>query len=152
MFVALFAPGRTLKALLATIAGALVGATLLWWLAPAWPAVGDTIAALPGIRPVDLATASGELGGQGLGAFLNGPLQGLPVKVYIHGAALLGQPLAGVLLMVALNRLERVGLSAAVAWFVGTIFRRPIARHPGMVLVGYVGLTVVIYGAYFTLR
>ncbi len=152
MFVALFAPGRTLKVLRATVAGALVGATLLWWLAPSWPALGDAIAALPGIRPVDLATASGELGGQGLGAFLNGPLQGLPVKLYIHGAALLGQPLGGVLLMVALNRLERVGLSAAVAWAVGTVFRRPIERHPRAVLAGYIGLMLVTYGAYFTLR
>ncbi len=152
MFVALFAPGRTLKVLLATVAGALVGATLLWWLAPSWPALGDAVAALPGIRPVDLATASGELDGQGLGAFLNGPLQGLPVKLYIHGAALLGQPLGGVLLMVALNRLERVGLSAAVAWVVGTVFRRPIERHPRAVLAGYVGLMLVTYGAYFTLR
>ena len=152
MFVALFAPGRTLKVLLATVAGALVGATVLWWLTPVWPVLGEAIAALPGIRPVDLATASGELGGQGLGAFLNGPLQGLPVKLYIHEAALLDQPLGGVLLMVALNRLERVGLSAAVAWVVGTVFRRPIGRHPRAVMAGYVGLMVVIYGAYFTLR
>ncbi len=152
MFVALFAPGRTLRALGATIAGALVGATLLWWLTPSWPALGDAIAALPGIRPVDLATASSELSGQGLGAFLNGPLQGLPVKLYVHGAALLGQPLGGVLLMVALNRLERVGLSAAVAWAVGTVFREPIERHPRAVLAGYIGLVLVIYGAYFTLR
>lgn len=150
MFIALFAPARTLKALLAAVAGALVGATALWWLAPSWPQLGDVIAALPGIRPTDLASASDELARQGIGAFLNGPLQGLPVKIYVHAAALLGQPLPAVLVLVALNRIERIGLSALVAWIIGTVFRRPIGRHPRVVLVGYVGLMAVIYGVYFT--
>ena len=152
MFVALFAPGRTLKALLAAVAGALVGATALWWLAPSWPPLGDAIAALPGIRPADLASASRELNAQGVSAFLNGPLQGLPVKIYVHAAALLGQPLPAVLVLVALNRIERIGLSALVAWVIGTVFRRPIGRHPRIVLLGYVGLMSVIYLAYFRSR
>ncbi len=152
VFVALFAPWRTVKALLATIVGALVGATVLWWLAPIWPGLGDAIAALPGIRPADLARAASDLAGQGLGAFLGGPIQGLPVKVYIHQAALLGEPLPGVLAMVALNRIERVGLSALVAAILGTVFRGSIRRHPSATLAGYVVLITAIYGAYFSLR
>ena len=110
-FVALYAPRRMLITFVAIILGAVAGGALLHL---ATPLLGVTLsrllAALPGIGATDVDQARAELASQGVRAFLNGPVQGLPVKVYVHAAALDGLGLPDVLLGVALNRLERSGL------------------------------------------
>jgi hypothetical protein len=150
-FVALYAPRRAPVTLLAIVAGAVVGAALLY---VATLVVGDglsgLIVGLPGIAPADLSQARSELADQGAIAFLNGPLQGLPVKVYIHAAALHGIDLLSVTVAVVLNRLERIVLFGLVMATVGFVARPAIARWPRACAILY-GLTWVIFYAGFVL-
>ena len=149
-FVALYAPRRMLATLAATVLGAVAGGAMLYLVTPL---LGDTLSGwlvhLPGIGATDLVRARAELARQGIAAFLNGPLQGLPVKLYIHAGALDGLGLPGALLGVALNRLERIGVFGLVMAFVGVIGRPVIVRWPRAVLLVYVTAWVMFYAAYW---
>ncbi len=151
-FVGLFAPRRTGKAFVAAVVGALVGSTALWWLAPSLPGLGGVISSLPGIRPTDLEGAGRELSHQGLTAFLSGPFQGQPMKLYVHEAALLGEPLPLVLGFVVLNRIERVGPAALATAVIGTVFRGRLARRWRAALIAYIASWAAGYAVYFAWR
>ena len=148
--VALYAPRRMLVTLVAVILGAVTGGALLHL---ATPPLGDTlsrwIVALPGIGATDLDQARAELASQGIAAFLNGPLQGLPVKLYIHAAALDRFGLPDVTLAVALNRLERIGIFGLVMTLLGVVGRPLISRWPRAVLLAYVMAWVVFYAVFW---
>jgi hypothetical protein len=151
--VALFVPRRAPHTLAAIAVGAVVGATLLVGLTALAPSgVTSLLERLPGIGPDDLPAVRAELVAHGLGAFLNGPLQGLPVKLYVHEAALLG--LAGPALVgfVVLNRIIRIGLVGLVAAVVGTAGRPLIARFPRLTVTVYLASWAVFYAAYFASR
>ena len=150
--VVLFTPRRFLPALATVCGAALLGALALTLLATATGGIGDLLVALPGITGADLARASGELQAQGAAALLNGPLQGLPVKVYVHQAALLGTPPPAVAAFVVLNRLERVGISLLVTLAVGWGLRRQITRWPRVALALYLAIWVLIYATYYANR
>lgn len=151
-FVVLFAPRRFARALSMVAGGALLGALVLTWLTIATGGIGGLLVALPGITPADMAQARGELQAQGAIALLNGPLQGLPVKIYVHEAALLGTPIPAVAAFVVLNRIARVGISLVVALAAGWMLRRRIAHRPLLALALYVGVWVVIYASYYAVR
>ena len=151
-FVVLFAPRRFSRTLGAVVVGGLLGALALTSLTAATGGISRLLVALPGITYADLGQASVELQAQGAVALLNGPLQGLPVKVYVHEAALLATPLPVLAAFVVLNRLERVGISLLLAMAVGSALRRRIAQWPRLALALYVGLWAAIYVAYYTMR
>jgi len=149
--VALYAPRRMLITLLAIMVGAAVGAVVLYLATLAFGAgLSDVIVALPGISPADLDQARGELADQGAIAFLNGIFQALPVKVYIHAAALDGiEPWAVVLATVA-NRIERLLVFGLVMAVVGRLARPAIARWPREAALLY-GLAWIIFYTVFLL-
>lgn len=149
--VALYAPRRTLITLAAIVLGATAGATTLYL---ATLALGDglsgVIVALPGITDADLTQARAELADQGAIAFLNGVLQGLPVKVYIHAAALDGIDLAQVIPFTLLNRIERMLLFGLIMAVLGWLGRPVVRRWPRGCLALY-GIAWIIFYAGFLL-
>lgn len=151
--VALFAPRRAFRTLGAIAIGAVAGAALLALAATMAPGgVADLLNRLPGIAPADLAQARGELEAQGVIAFLNAPLQGLPVKIYVHEATQLGLPAPLILVFTALNRIERIGLFGLVMVLVGLAARRVAVRFPRTIGVGYLAAWAIFYAAYWSGR
>ena len=151
--VALFAPRRVGWALVAIALGAVVGAALLTGLSLANPSgVSDLIGSLPGIAPADLSRARDELESSGLVAFLNGPVQGLPVKVYVHEASELGLSTPLTLVFTALNRIERIGLFGLVMALVGLAARGLLLRFPRTAVAGYVVAWIIFYVGYWSAR
>lgn len=152
-FVSLYAPRRFVVTLLAVVAGGVVGAALLFL---ATPGLGDglsqLLASLPGTGPDDLAQARTELAAQGAAAFLNGPVQGLPVRLYVHGAALDGIDLPSVLAGTALNRAMRIGLFGLTMAALGVVARPLIIRWPRVVAVAYVVAWIIFYGWFWSVR
>jgi hypothetical protein len=151
-WVTLLAPRRVLVTLGSVVVGALLGSLVLTWIAVLTGGIGTFLGSLPGITPADLAQASSELSGSGPIAMLGGVLQGLPLKVYVHQAALLNLSLPAVLAFAVLNRLERVGLSLVVTAVAGVALRGWIARHPWLTTGGYAVVWLAIYVAYFAAR
>lgn len=149
--VALYAPRRTLITLAAIVLGATAGATTLYLVTLA---LGDglsgVIVALPGITDADLTQARAELADQGAIAFLNGVLQGLPVKVYIHAAALDGIDLAQVIPFTLLNRIERMLLFGLIMAVLGWLGRPVVRRWPRGCLALY-GIAWIIFYTGFLL-
>jgi membrane protein YqaA with SNARE-associated domain len=149
--VALYAPRRMLITLVAIVLGAVAGATVLFLVSLV---LGDgfsgVIVALPGITDADLAQARAELAEQGPVAFLNGILQGLPVKVYIHAAALDGIELTQVVFFTLLNRVERLLVFGVVMALLGWLGRPVLRRWPRGCLALY-GVTWIIFYAGFLL-
>ncbi len=135
----------------AVVLGAIAGATALYLVTLA---LGDglsgVIVALPGISDADLVQARAELAEQGPVAFLNGILQGLPVKVYIHAAALDGIELAQVVFFTLLNRVERLLVFGLVIALLGWLGRPAVRRWPRGCLALY-GVAWVIFYAGFLL-
>lgn len=152
-FVALYAPRRSIATLAAIAVGAVVGAALLYvGTLVAGEQLAGILAGLPGIRPADLGQAGRELAAQGLPAFLNGPLQGLQVKLYVHQAVLQGIALPGVLAFVALNRIERIGIFGLVMLLVGRAGRPIVARWPRGVAAVYAAGWAIFYAWFWFVR
>lgn len=149
-FVALYAPRRMLVTLAAIVAGSLAGAVVLYL---ATLALGEglsaTILALPGIAAGDLDQARAELAGQGAAAFLNGILQALPVKVYIHGAALDGIGLPEVVAFTGVNRVERMLVLGLVLALVGWVARPMVSRWPRAAAALYALAWIIFYAGFW---
>jgi len=147
-FVALFAPRRALPAFGITLVGAVLGALVLYVLAPMLPGLPGYFDALPAISAEDIERTTSSLRADGPLAFVSSLFQGLPIKLHVHAAALLGLPLPGVLAMVVVNRLLRIGLVTVGIAVVGHVLRAPIRRHPAITLTLY-GLGVIAVYIYF---
>jgi hypothetical protein len=130
-FVALYAPRRMPRTLMAIIIGAALGAIALYL---ATLVVGDglsnVITAIPGIDQADLQQARTELAEQGAVAFLHGILVALPLKLYVHASALLGVGLGDVVVFTVINRIERLLVFGLLMACVGWLGRPVIARWP----------------------
>lgn len=149
--VALYAPRRMLITLMAIVLGAIAGATALYVATLALgDGLSDVIVALPGISGADLSQAQAELADQGPIAFLNGILAALPVKVYIHAAALDGIGLAQVIVFTVLNRIERLLVFGLIMALLGWLGRPLVRRWPRGCLALY-GVAWIIFYAGFLL-
>jgi membrane protein DedA with SNARE-associated domain len=152
-YVGLFHTRGVRPVLIAAIAGALAGTTVLWALSQvAGSAVTDLLVALPGIDTGDLTQAQQEIESQGPVAIVLALFQGVPVKVHAHEAALLGLGLPALLVFVALNRLLRIGLVALAAALIGQRLGAWIARYRRPALAGYVAGCLLLYAAYFAAK
>jgi hypothetical protein len=85
-------------------------------------------------------------------AFLSAPLEGVPVKVYVHEATQLSLPEPLTLVFTALNRVERIGLFGLVMATVGVLGRSLIARFPRSVGVTYLAAWAAFYAAFWAAR
>ena len=148
-FVALFAPRRMPVTLAAILAGAAAGAVCLYLATLVRPdELTSLILALPAVAPADLEQARAQLAADGASAILPALLEGRPVKLYVHGAALDGTGPVEVVLFTVLNRLARLlvfgGIMAALGWAA----RAVIARRPRVVAALYVVAWIAFYAAY----
>jgi len=152
-FVSLYAPRRFLVTLVAVVAGGVTGAALLFLATPALgEGLSQLLSSLPGTGPDDLARVRAELVAQGGAAFLNGPVQGLPVRLYVHAAALDGLDLPTVLAGTAVNRLTRIGFFGLTLAALGLVARPLIARRPRAVAVVYLVAWVIFYAWFWSAR
>lgn len=152
-FVALYAPRRMLVTLGAIMVGAALGAVCLYVATLAFGAdLSAVIVALPGSLPTDVEQARAELAEQGAIASLNGVLQALPVKTYIHASALEGIGLVEVVVFTLLNRIERLLLFGVVMALVGWLGRRFITRWPVLAAGLYLAAWVIFYAVFLLSR
>jgi hypothetical protein len=152
-FVAIFARRWAGAVLVAAIVGAVIGSVALWyWSLASGPVVYRLLLELPGLNEVDLMQARGALVSQGAPAIAFAWLQAVPIKVYVHEAALVGVPLADVLANVAFNRFVRLGLVVAVAAAAGRVLETPIRARAAVSVVAYVVLWLGLYAAYYALH
>jgi hypothetical protein len=152
-FVAIFARRWAGGVVVAAIVGAAIGSVVLWyWSLASGPVVSRLLLELPGLNEVDLVQARGALVSQGAPAIAFAWLQAVPIKVYVHEAALVGVPLADVLAYVAFNRLVRLGLVVALAAVVGRVLETMIRARAAVAVVGYVVLWLGLYAAYYALH
>ena len=148
-YVALYAPRRMPVMLVAITIGAALGATVLYLATLVFgDGLSSVITAVPGIDAADLERARVELADQGAIAFLNGILAALPVKVYIHAAALSGIDLVDVVVFTIINRIERLLVFGLVMALVGWLGRPAIARWPLAAALLYVLAWVIFYAGF----
>ncbi len=152
-WIAIVAPRLALPVLLATTAGAVLGALLLAVAAPvATDALMAWFAAVPGILPGDLSTAREQLAAGGVGSFVASPLGGIPLKLYAFAAGMDAFGTLPLALGVVLNRLVRVGGFTLLMVALGWVGRPLLRRRPGVVLLLYVAGWIAFYAAFWTAR
>jgi hypothetical protein len=151
--VGLLAPRRAGAAFAATIAGAVVGAAVLFGVSrSAGAAVEAYQAALPGLSSDQLTRARTELADHGLGVMVGFPFQGYPLKVGVHEAAQLDVDLSQVAVFAILNRLARVGPFVLLTTVAGTVLTLWIHRREALVVTVYGTAWALFYGWYWLLR
>lgn len=90
-WLALKIPRRGLRACYWALGGSLLGAlAMIAWAGRSPGAADAALLAVPGITPALLELVRGQLVADGLPALLMGPVQGVPYKVYVVEATVLG--------------------------------------------------------------
>jgi membrane protein YqaA with SNARE-associated domain len=147
-WLALTVPRRGLRACYWALGGALAGAAvMIAWAARAPAGVEAALLAVPGISPPLLEMVRGQLVAEGLPAILMGPVQGIPYKVYVVEATVLGLS-AWLLLAISVPaRLLRFLLLTLLA--IG-IARGPLRRLSTRTLrILHLAAWIVFYVVYF---
>lgn len=148
-FVALYAPRRVPRTLVAIVAGAAVGVTVLYVaIVVAADALTTAVLAMPDIGHADLEQARARLTEDGASAIVTAPLEGRPLKLYALAAALDGLGLVELVLAAVLNRLARLVVVGAVLAAIGWAARSIIARRPRLVAVVYALSWTAFYAVY----
>lgn len=152
-WIAIVAPRRAVPVLVMTLLGAVLGALLLFLVAPyATDALVAWFGMVPGLLPGDLATAREQLATQGVGAFTASPLGGIPLKLYAFGAGLDAFGAVPLVVGVVLNRLVRVGGFTLLMGIAGALGRPLVRRRPAVVAAVYVVGWCVFYGTFWMVR
>jgi hypothetical protein len=107
--------------------------------------------ALPGTQVGDIPRVRAAIADDPTRAFALGAISGVPLKIYVAEAARAGLPLRRTLLLVAINRAPRMGVSGLAAAAVGAATRR---TGPGSLATGaiYALGWVVFYAWYWVVR
>jgi membrane protein YqaA with SNARE-associated domain len=149
-FVALFDWRNSVRATAVTVGGALLGGAVMYMLAAAFGrAATDLVAHVPLVHPGLVQAVDDQMRAQGLWAFVIGPAQGIPYKIYALQAGLQGQPFVGFLLMTIPARLERILPVALACAAAGAIFRKRVQYHTLLIVVAYALMWAAIYGLYY---
>ncbi len=140
--------GQALLASLFALAGALIGGILVYlWTSHDPATVTALIEKVPAISPGMIDQVRGELEQQGAWAIVQGPLQGIPYKVFASQAAVTGMPLATLLAYSIPARLLRF-IAVTLLCFAGVrLLERWLSL--GRVLRVLLGCWIVFYGFYF---
>jgi hypothetical protein len=150
--VALFSIRHGFRALLAAIAGSLVGGLLLFLAISGGfvHGVEHYLVLVPGIHQSMIDTARQQIAQYGSNALFAGPLQGIPYKVYVSELTLAGISWPMLLLWSIPARAMRI-LPATIVFAVGgRVLHSSIERHP-VLWVSLYGLAwLAVYVAYFT--
>jgi len=148
-FVALLAPRRSVRALAWTVAGALVGGSILYWFGASNPhAATSMLAHIPLIDPVMIAEVGRQTEADGAIAVMKGPLSGIPYKIFAAQAGSIGVSFFQFLILSIPGRLERmlpVVLACALA---GRVGKDLVRQKTPLVLGAYLGMWALIYLGY----
>jgi len=151
-FVAAMSPRNWWKPALASIAGTLVGAVVLFlaiqfWLGPASLAL---LVRIPGIHQSTLAVASNRIADHGPRALLVAAFEGIPYKVYATELTRAGVSLPILLLWTVPSRALRLVPVAAAAGACGWIFRSSLRLQFRLWVGAYAVAWVAFYAWYWT--
>lgn len=151
-FVALFDARRGLEAVLASVAGALLGGAILYGLAANDGAVmRQLLVHIPGISAQMLDAVTIQMQASGLSAMVSGPLKGFPFKIYAAQAGENHLPFIPFFLISIPARLERLLPVTIAAAILGVLFRKFVQHYTALVIGIYLLLWLGIYLFYFLL-
>jgi membrane protein YqaA with SNARE-associated domain len=149
-FVALFDWRRSILATAATVAGALLGGTIMFTLAMSHgPDMDQLIDRVPLISPKLIQTVSEEMHDKGLSAMVNGPKQGIPYKVYAVQAGQRMYPIVSFLFYTVLARLTRILPLTLFYAAIGIVLKRVIQRRTRLAIGAYALVWISIYISYY---
>jgi hypothetical protein len=150
-WLALRRPRRMLAAWLAATVGGIAGAALVHTAVRNGWDPDPVFRALPGTQIGDIPRVRAAIADDPTRAFALGAISGVPLKIYVAEAARARLPLRRTLVLVAINRAPRIGVSGLAAAVVGTATRR---IGPGSLVTGaiYTLGWVVFYAWYWAVR
>jgi hypothetical protein len=149
-FVALFNWKRGLLAMVAAVIGAMVGGSVMYNLAMKdLSAVNLFLTRIPLINAEMVADIANKMQADGLIAMVNGPLRGVPYKIYAVQAGGQSLPYLSFLFMTILARLERLLPVTLLAAGFGKWFKDFIKQHTMLVVGIYVLIWGIVYFLYY---
>jgi membrane protein YqaA with SNARE-associated domain len=149
-FVALFDWKRGLWAMAAAIFGALIGGSVMYGLAMKdLSALNVFLTRIPLINADMVADIANKMQNDGLITMVNGPLRGVPYKIYAVQAGGQSLPYLSFLFMTVLARLERLLPVTLLAGVLGKWFRGFIEKRTVPVVVAYILIWGIIYFLYY---
>ena len=148
-WVALKHPRKAFIACFWTLAGALVGGALIFYLGRTNPQpVGDLFISIPAISGDMLQDVKMQLQNDGLTALFIGPLIGTPYKIYALQAAQLGLAFIPFLLVSIPARLVRFVLVTALAALVSRMLKNVVSLRA--LRAAHIVLWIGFYTFYFS--
>lgn len=142
---------KGLKAVVAAVAGAVLGGLVLWAVARiAGPGIHELLTRLPAIPDRFFADVRQSLLDDGGLAVVTGPGRGIPYKLYAADWGVLGWNPLSLALWTIPARALRIALTALLAGAAGAVARRLFGAHnTKWFLLAYAVVWVVVYAAYF---
>ena len=148
--VALFNWKRGLWSMIAAVIGAMVGGSVMYGLAMKdLSAVNHFLTRVPLINAEMVADITNKMQADGLITMVNGPLRGVPYKIYAVQAGGLFLPYLSFLLMTILARLERLLPVTLLAGGLGKWFKDFIEQRTVLIVSIYVLIWGMIYLIYY---
>lgn len=148
--VALFNWKRGLWAMAAAVVGAMVGGSVMYSLAMKdLSAVNLFLTRIPLINAEMVADIANKMQADGLLTMVNGPLRGVPYKIYAVQAGGQSLPYPPFLFMTILARLERLLPVTLLAGGVGKWLSNFVGKHTRLVVAAYVLIWGIIYFLYY---
>lgn len=149
-FAALFNWRRGLSAMIAAVIGAMVGGSVMYGLATRdLSAVNLFLTQVPLINAEMVADIANKMQAAGLVTMINGPLRGVPYKIYAVQAGGQSLPYLSFLFMTILARLERLLPVTLLAGGFGQWFKKSIEKHTALVVMSYSLIWGIIYFLYY---
>lgn len=149
-FVALFNWKRGLWAMVAAVIGAMVGGSVMYNLAMInLSAINLFLTRIPLINAEMVADISNKMQADGLITMVNGPLRGVPYKIYAVQAGGQFLPYFSFLVMTILARLERLLPVTLLAGGFGRWFKDFTEHHTRLVVGIYVLIWGIVYFLYY---
>ena len=149
-FIALFSFRGGIVCLGFTLLGSLVSATIIFSLSPF---VGDffhkILLIIPGVSDSMINTVSIGLQNHGVRSLVEGPLSGIPYKIYSVEAAIQHLPFFQYILWSIPARLERMLPVTILTFILGYFFRKNIEKNVKFWVAGFIILWIFIYIKYF---
>jgi hypothetical protein len=149
---ALFRPTRAPTAMVAAVAGGVVGSVALSAAVRRGWDPKPFMTALPGVMPADLEWARDSIATNPAGAFRSAAGRGTPVKVLVAESTRQGIPTRRLLPLVVLNRAPRIGVTAAAMAGVGFLGRAQVARRPRSAAALYAAAWIAFYAWFWSSR
>jgi membrane protein YqaA with SNARE-associated domain len=149
-FVALYHWKRGLGAMIAAIVGAMLGGSLMYSLAMRDVSMVNLfLDRIPLINADMISDIANKMQMDGLITMVNGPLRGIPYKVYAVQAGGQALPYLSFLVFTILARLERLLPVTLLAGALGKRFKNFIEQHTLFVAVMYALIWGMIYFLYY---